>query len=96
MKKQETVIDNLPIRTYVEKRDNRTTFKKLSDQVTIKLLGSTINKITDDENGKNIPHLENTELVLVYCNIVNNEYQHNSRVLDTLFPDKLFGQLSDT
>ena len=60
MKKQETVIDNLPIRTYVEKRDNRTTFKKLSNQVTIKLLGSTINKITDDENGKNIPHLENT------------------------------------
>ena len=96
MKKQETVIDNLPIRTYVEKRDNRTTFKKLSNQVTIKLLGSTINKITDDENGKNIPHLENTELVLVYCNIVNNEYQHNSRVLYTLFPDKLFGQLSDT
>ena len=36
---------------------------------TIKLLGSNKNKITKNENGKNVPHLEITEIVLVYCNI---------------------------
>ena len=39
---------------------------------TMKLLGSTENKITKDKNG--IPHLEITEVVLVHCNIVNNDY----------------------
>ena len=38
------------------------------------LLGSTKNKITKDENGENAPHKEITEVVLVRCNIVNNDY----------------------
>ena len=42
---------------------------------TIKLLGSTKKKITKDKNGENVPHLEITEVVLVHCNIVNNDYQ---------------------
>ena len=46
----------------------------------MKLLGSTENKITKDKNGKNIPHLQITELVLVHCNIVNNDYQQDSSV----------------
>ena len=41
----------------------------------MKLLGSTENKITKDKNGENIPHLEITEVVLVHCNIANNDYQ---------------------
>ena len=49
--------------------------------VTMKLLGSTKNKITKDENGENAPHLEITEVVLAHCNIVNNHYQQDSRVL---------------
>ena len=49
--------------------------------VTMKLLGSTKNKITKDENGENVPHLEITGVVLVHCNIVNNDYQQDSRVL---------------
>ena len=48
---------------------------------TIKLLGSNKNKITKDENGKIVPHLEITEVVLVHCNIVNNNYQQHSRDL---------------
>ena len=40
----------------------------------MKLLGSTENKITKDKKGKNVPHLEITEVVLVHCNIVNNDY----------------------
>ena len=39
----------------------------------MKLLGSTENKITKDKNSENVPHLEITEVELVYCNIVNNE-----------------------
>ena len=59
------------------------------------LLGSTKNKITNDENGEYVPHLEITEVVLVHCNIINNDYQQDARVLDTFIPNKLFGQLLD-
>ena len=31
-------------------------------------------KITNDKNGENVPHLEITELVLVHCNTVNDDY----------------------
>ena len=60
---------------------------------TMKLLGSTKGKITKDENAENLPHLEITELVLVYCNIVNTDYEHTSRALYTFIPNKSFGQL---
>ena len=59
----------------------------------MKLLGSTENKITKDKNGENVPHLEITEVVLVRCNIVNNDYQQDSRVLYTFVPSKPFGSL---
>ena len=54
----------------------------------MKLLGSTENKITKDKNGENVPHLEITEVVLVHCNIVNNDYQQDSRVLYIFVPNK--------
>ena len=60
---------------------------------TMKLLGSTKSKITKDKNGQNVTHLEITELVLVHCNIVNNDYQQDSRVLYTFLPNKSFGSL---
>ena len=59
----------------------------------MKLLGSTKNKITKDKNGENVPHLEITEVVLVHCNIVNNDYQQDSKVLYTFLPNKPFGSL---
>ena len=59
----------------------------------MKLLRSTENKITKDKNGKNVPHLEITEVILTYCNIDNNNYQQDSRVLNTFVPNKLFGSL---
>ena len=62
---------------------------------TMKLLGSTKSKLTQDENGENVPHFEITEVVLINCNIVNNDYQQNSRVLYTFVPSKSFGQLLD-
>ena len=61
---------------------------------TKKLLGSTTkSKITKNENGENVPHLEITEVALVHCNIFNNNYPQNSRVLHTFIPNKSFGQL---
>ena len=48
---------------------------------TMKLLGSTKSRIAKDENGGNVLNLEITELVLVHCNFVNNDYQQDSRVL---------------
>ena len=40
-------------------------------------------------------HLEITEVVLVHCNIVNNNYQQNLRVLYTFVPNKSFDKLLD-
>ena len=61
----------------------------------MKLLESTKRKITRDENGENVPHLEITEVILVHYNIVNNDYQQDSRVLFTFIPNKSFSQLLD-
>ena len=58
-----------------------------------KLFGSIENKITEDKNGKNVLHLEITEVVLVYCNIVNNDNEQDSRVLYTVVPNKPSGSL---
>ena len=94
-----TFTDNLSIRIYVNKIDNRNTFRiktgyflELLTLETMKLLGSTKSNITKDENGENVSHLEITEIVLVHCNIVNNNYQHDARVFYTFVPNKLFGQ----
>ena len=62
---------------------------------TMKLLGTTKNKINKDENRENVPHLEITELALVHCNMVNNDYQQDSRVLYTFVPNKSFVSLLD-
>ena len=59
----------------------------------MKLLGSTENKTTKDKNGENVPHLEITEVGLVHFNIVNNDYQQDSRVLYTFVPSKPFRSL---
>ena len=62
----------------------------------MKLLGSTISKITKDKNSKNGLSLEINEVALVQCNIINNDYQKDSRVLYTFIPNKLFGQILHT
>ena len=67
--------------------------RELLTPETIKLLGSTENKITKDKNGENVPHLQITKVVLAHCNIVNNDYQQYSRVLYTFVPNKPLGSL---
>ena len=85
---------------YVNKIQNRITFRikngfglqPLTPE-TVKLLGSTGNKITKDKNSENVPHLEITEVVLIHCNIVSNEYRQDSRVFYTFVQKKPFGSL---
>ena len=62
---------------------------------TMKLFESTKSKITKDKNGENLSHLDITEVVLINCIILKNDYQQDSRVLYTFVPNKLFGQLLD-
>ena len=91
-------IDDLSIRIYVNKIENRITLKiktgyylELLTPETMKLLESTENKITKDKNSESAPHLEITEVVLVHCNIVNNHYQQDLKDLYTFVPNKPFG-----
>ena len=88
---------------YVNKIENKITFKiktgyylELLTLDMIKLLGSTKTKISKDENCKNVPHLEITQVLLLHCNIVNNDYQQDSRALYIFVPNESFGQLLDT
>ena len=59
----------------------------------MKLIESTESKITKNKNGENVSHLEIVELLLVHCNLVNNDYQQDSRILYTFVPNKPFGSL---
>ena len=90
------------VKIYINRVENRITFKiknghslELLTKETMKLLGSIEIKITKDKNGENMPHLEFTEIVLVHCNIVNNYFQQDSRVLYTFVRNKSFGSLPD-
>ena len=100
LKKHSQSVDNPSIRIYVNKIENRITFKtkngyylELLTQETMKLLGSTESKITKDKNGENVRHLQIVDVVLVHCNLVNNDYQQNSRILYTFVPNKTFDSL---
>ena len=101
LKKRGDDIDKPSVQIYENKIENRVRFKikngyslellKLLKK-TIKLLGSDENEIIKDKS-ENVPHLEITEVVLVHCNIANNDYQQDSRVLYTFVPNKPFGSL---
>ena len=53
----------------------------------MKLLGSTKNKINKDKNGENVPDLEITEVILVHCNNVNNDYQQDSKTSNSEYDE---------
>ena len=85
---------------YINRIENRITFKikngyylELLTPETMKLLGSTESKITKGKLGENVPHLEIVELVLLHCNLVNNDYRQDSRILYTFVPNKELGSL---
>ena len=93
-------VDNPSVQIIVNTIENRITFKikdeyslELLIPETMKLLGSTENKITKDKKGENASHLKITEVILVDCDIINNDYQQDSRVLYKFVPNKPFGSL---
>ena len=100
-KKHETVADySPPVQIYVNKIKNRTAFKiktgyklELLTEKTIQLLGSSKKVIDQNKDGEIVPRLETVEVVLVHCNLVNNNYQQASKVLFTFASNKQFGQL---
>ena len=100
IKKHGTIGKNAPILIYANTINNRIVFKikteyklELLSKETMKLLGSALNSIDADKNSEEVPGLENVEVVLVHCNLVNNSYQQHSRVLFTFVPTKKYGQL---
>ena len=61
----------------------------------MKLLENSKSQITKDKNGENILHLEIIKVVLIQCNVVNNDYQQDSGAQCTFVLNKWFGQLLD-
>ena len=100
IKKHEAIGENAPILIYANTINNRIVSKiktgyklELLSKETMKLLGSTKDIIDSDKNKENVPRLENVEVVLVHCHLVDNSYQQHSRVLFTFVPNKQYGQL---
>ena len=100
LKKHGEDINKPSVQIYVNKIENRIIFKiknvyslELLKPETMKLLASTENKITKDKNNENVHHLQMIEVLVVHCNIVNNNYQQDSRILYTFVPNKPFGSL---
>ena len=84
----ETKTYNVPVQIYVKKIENRVVFKiktgyelELLSPETIRLLGDTKKDADQEKDGEDAPKLEALELVLVYFNLVNNNYQQESKVL---------------
>ena len=100
IKKNETITSNPPVQIYVNIIKNGIVFKiktdyklELLSPQTMKLLGNIKKLVDQDKDGESVPKFEPVEIVLVHCNIVNNNYQQASKVLFTFVPNKQFGQL---
>ena len=100
IKKHETLTENPLVQIYPNKIKNRIVFKVKTDyklellsSETIKQLGSTKKHVDQNKDGENVPKLESVEVVLVHCNLINNNYQQASKVLFTFVPNKQFEQL---
>ena len=99
-KKLETIADNPPVQIYMNKIKNRIFLKirtgyklELLTKETMQLLGSSKKDIDQNKDGEIVPRLETAEVVLVYCNLVNNSYQQARKLLFTFIPNRKFGQL---
>ena len=84
----------------MNKIKNRIVFKiktgyklELLTEETIQLLGSSKKVIDKNKDFEIGPKLETVEVVLVHCNLVNNNYQQASKVLFTFATNKQFGLL---
>ena len=81
IKKHETIAEVSPVLIYVNEINNSIVFKiksgyklELLSKETMRLLGSSSDTIDGDKNSELVPKLESADLVLVHCNVVNNNY----------------------
>ena len=74
-KKHSENIDDPSIKIYVNKIENRITFKIKTGYYLVLLTPETMKLLGSPETKVNVPHLEIVELALVHCNLVNNDYQ---------------------
>ena len=86
-KKHETLTTIPPIHVYIKRINNRVVFKikdgynlELQTSETMKLFDSTKKLIDETKNRENVPSLEVVEVVLVQCNLVDNQYQQKSEI----------------
>ena len=100
IKKHETITEVSPVLIYVNEINNRIVFKiksryksELLSKETMRLLGSSSDTIDGDKISELVLKLESVDLVLVHCNVVNNNYQQASKVLFTFVPNKKYGKL---
>ena len=100
IKKHETSTAIPPIHFYINRINNRLVFKikngyklELQTPETMKLFGSTKEVIGKTKIRKKVPSLEVIEVVLVQCNLVDNQYQQNSEVLYSFTPNKSYRYL---
>ena len=95
IKKHGTLTTIPPIHVYINRINNRLVFKIKDgynlELQTLKLFGSTKKLI--DKKKKNVLSLEVVKLVLVQCNLVDNQYQQKSEVLYTFTPNKFYAYL---
>ena len=84
----------------MNKIKNRIVFKiktdhklELLSKETMQLLGSSKKVIDKNKDGEIVPRIETVEVVLVHCNLVNNNHQQASKVLFTFVPNKQFDQV---
>ena len=100
IKKHETLTKIPPIHVYVNKINNRLVFKikdgyklELQRPETMKLFGSPKKLIDKTKNGEKVPSLEVVKVVLVQCNLVDNQFQQKSEVLYTFTPKHSYSYL---
>ena len=100
IKKHETITETFPIFIYVNSTSNRIVFKikagyklELLLKETMGLLESTNNAVDGDQDSEVVPKLENDDLFLVHCNLVNNNYQRDAKLLYTFVPNRKYGEL---
>ena len=79
-KKHETLTTILPIHVYINRINNRLVFKikdgyklELQTPETMILFGSTKKLMDKTKNGEKVPSLEVVEIVLIQCNLVDNQ-----------------------
>ena len=95
IKKHETIVDVYPVLIYVNEINNRIRIIfKIKSGYKLELLSKeTTDTIDGDKNSELVRKLESVDLVLVHCNLVNNNYQQSSKILFTFVPNKKYGQL---